>query len=132
MHRLLSYNTFSRVVLLIVLASLIVACSEGNVDAEPLSQQEADGKRIFRGSCSSCHSTSGETVIVGPSLAGIATRAATQEEGLNAHEYILSSIMKPDVYIVEGYKSGVMPSDYGLKLSGEEVDNLVRYLETLK
>ena len=132
MNKILSHKIIFYFVLLLILASLIAACAEENAAAKPLNPQAAAGKQVFRRHCSSCHSTFGETVIVGPSLAGIATRAATREEGLSAHEYILISIIKPDAYLVEGYKEGIMLSNFGTKLSGEELDNLVAYLETLE
>ena len=98
---------------------------------ELLDPAAKQGKQIFTNLCAACHATIGETIIVGPSLAGIATIAATREEGLTARQYLIVSISKPDAYIVEGYND-VMPSDFGIKMSGEEFDDLVTYLETLK
>lgn len=108
---------------------ILSAC--GNEESsDSLSQGAAKGKQLFRVHCASCHSTIGETVIVGPSLAGVATLAETREEGLTAEQYLFTSVLKPDLYLVEGFDS-LMPTNFGVKLAGEELDNLVVYLLTL-
>ncbi|NIV40456.1 MAG: c-type cytochrome, partial [Anaerolineae bacterium] len=50
--------------------------------------QEEAGASLFSRHCTSCHSTLPETIIVGPSLAGVAERASLQVEGLNARAYL--------------------------------------------
>jgi mono/diheme cytochrome c family protein len=86
---------------------------------------------VFQQNCATCHSADPNTVIVGPSLAGIASRAATRVEGLDAQQYIEQSILTPDAYVVEGY-TDLMPKDFGRKLSGEELDAVITYLFTLE
>jgi len=112
---------------------LVTSCAGAGSSSpeEQLDPAAKQGKQIFTNLCAACHATIGETIIVGPSLAGIATTAATREEGLTARQYLIVSISKPEAFIVEGFKD-VMPSDFGIKLSGEEFDDLVTYLETLK
>src|SRR5690606_31432873 len=94
----------------------------------------ARGKDLFGrppAQCATCHSLTPETVIIGPSLAGIATRAESRMDGLDARQYIELSILKPDAYLVEGFPN-TMPSDFGKKLTSEELNDLVAYLLTLK
>ncbi len=67
---------------------------------------------------------------MGPSLAGIGTRAAEHIPDMDARTYIEQSILNPDAYIVEGFPNA-MPNDFGKKLSGEELDALVHFLLTL-
>lgn len=120
---------------------LLAACSSGGEGAptattDPqLSPQEAaqiaEGERLFSQHCASCHATEPETVIVGPSLAGIAERAETRVDGLGAREYIELSIVRPDAYLVEGFDD-VMPANLGKRLTGDELDALVAYLLTLE
>jgi len=52
-------------------------------------------------------------------------------DGLDARQYIELSILKPDAYLVEGFPN-TMPSDFGKKLTSEELNDLVAYLLTLK
>lgn len=91
----------------------------------------ASGKQVFVARCGACHSTSADTVIVGPSLAGIATRGASRVDGLDARTYLYSSIMQPSDYLVEGYED-LMPKDLAKELTGEELDAVVAYLLTFK
>ena len=114
----------------IIAITLLAACGDETA-AEPLEPLAAEGKKLFAVHCASCHAASGETVIVGPSLAGVATRAETREEGLSATQYLAASILKPSSYVVDGYDD-LMPSEFGIKLTGEEMDNIIIYLETLK
>ncbi len=89
------------------------------------------GREVFAVNCASCHATSPDTVIVGPSLSGIASRAKTRVADLDARQYIERSILRPDAYLVVGFQN-IMPSGFGKKLSGEELDAVVIYLMTLE
>jgi mono/diheme cytochrome c family protein len=95
---------------------------------------EGQGAALFagKGRCATCHSLSGDTVIVGPSLAGIATRAETRIEGLSAAEYIEESILRPDLYRPPGFENQQMDTSLAKTLTVEEVEALVAYLMTLK
>lgn len=119
--------------LLIPIILALAACSSSptSANATPLSEQEAKGQQLFTQHCSSCHSTVGDAVIVGPSLAGIATRAETRVEGLSAHDYIEQSILDPSAFMVPGFDD-LMPKTWGQMLTGEELDSLVAFLLTLK
>lgn len=82
--------------------------------------------------CHICHSLQPDVVIVGPSLAGIATRAASRIPGMSAEEYIRQSILQPNAYVVPGFPSGVMPPNFSEILTPEQIDDLVAFLLTLK
>ena len=41
---------------------------------------------------------------------------------------IEESLVNPEAKIAEGYPAGVMPQEFGTKLSEEELKNLVKYL----
>lgn len=106
----------------------LVGCSS---PASNLDEQQAKGKQVFTQFCASCHSTLPDTVIVGPSLAGIATRAETRVAGMDAGEYILESITNPEAYLNEGYND-LMPKDFEKRLRDDQLDALLAYLLTLK
>lgn len=82
--------------------------------------------------CITCHSLEPDTVVVGPSMAGIASRAGDRVAGQSAEEYIRTSILHPDDYVVEGFAPGVMVQVWEDELTEEQVDNLVAYLLTLE
>ena len=113
---------------------LLAACGGGTEAAPPtpmLSPQAQTGKQVFSRVCGACHSTSPDTIIVGPSLAGVGTRAETRVEGQDAYTYLLTSVMQPDAYLVQGYEN-LMPNNLSKELTGEELDAVVAYLQTLK
>ena len=111
---------------------LLTSCG---VAAEPTVQptvppQVAAGRTVFQQECASCHATEPETIIVGPSLAHIKERADERASGLDGRQYIELSILEPGAHIVEGFEDS-MPSNFGKKLTGEELDALIAYLMTL-
>lgn len=120
---------------LLALAVLVLlsACSDLSAMGPPtLSPQAVQGKATFESYCRRCHETSGEVVVVGPSLAGVATRASTRLAGLDAAGYIRNSIESPGAYVVEGFADGLMPTDFQEQLTPEQIDGLVAFLLTLE
>ncbi|GEM_PF-635076 len=92
------------------------------------------GQQIFTGvgTCSTCHDVAQGIQIVGPSLKGVATRAATRKPGMSASDYLHESIVNPNAYVVQGFVAGVMPQNFAKTLSAKDIDDLVAYLLTLK
>jgi len=45
-----------------------------------------------------------------------------------AEEYIRESIVEPNEYVVSGFPAGVMVQDFGKKLSGQDIDDLIAFL----
>lgn len=93
----------------------------------------AAGAALFNGqaACSACHALEPDKRLVGPSLAGVAARAATVRPGTTAEAYLLESIVNPDAHVVAGYDAGLMPANFGARLSPQELADLVAYLLTL-
>ena len=85
-----------------------------------------------KGRCATCHSLAPGTVIVGPSLAGIAGRAEGREAGLSASDYIEESILLPDKFKVSGFENAQMDTSLAKTLTTDEISDLVAYLLTLK
>lgn len=122
------------VVLLLLGLLLFTACGGGaeeTPEAVVTDPIVAEGQTVFKQNCASCHAVSGDTIIVGPSLAGIASRAATQVNGQDAEAYIQLSILRPGEYVVDGF-SDLMPTNFGTTLTGEQLDSVVVYLMTLE
>jgi nitric oxide reductase subunit C len=121
----------------------IGAPAGGPVSNDPM----AVGQALFRQSppgCFACHSTAPGVNLVGPSLAGIASTAASRVTAPDYHGkatdpagYIRESIMTPSVYLVPGATfssngQSMMPPNFGETLQPAQVDALVAYLVTLK
>lgn len=123
--------------LLLFLGLLFLTACGGTAVSTPtpppptLSPQAQLGKQTFSRVCGACHSTTPDTIIVGPSLAGIASRADSRVDGQDATTYLLTSIMQPDAYMVEGFEN-LMPASLSKQLTGEEIDGVVAYLKTLQ
>lgn len=105
------------------------------------------GRQTFDSAgCGACHSLEPGVTLVGPSLAGIARRAAERigeaEYGgtaENAEAYLHESIVAPNAYIaapVEKHSTpqglSYMPNIYSTTLDSQAVDDLVAYLLTLQ
>jgi nitric oxide reductase subunit C len=94
----------------------------------------ARGEILFKTTpaiCSTCHALKPDVIVVGPSLAGIATRAGTRIPGMDAEAYIRDSILHPSDYIVEGYPDA-MVRDFGTILTADQINDLIAFLMTLK
>lgn len=82
--------------------------------------------------CVACHSLEPDKKIVGPSQAGIATRAATRKPGYSAELYLYESITHPSAYVVEGFDDGIMPKTFKDTLPPQDLANVIAFLLTLK
>ena len=90
----------------------------------------SNGETVFGSAgCSGCHST-GSNQVVGPGLSGVGTTAETRVDGLSATEYLTTSIVSPNDFVVDGF-SGIMPGSFGDSLSEQEIADLVSYLVSL-
>jgi mono/diheme cytochrome c family protein len=83
----------------------------------------AAGEQVFAANqCANCHTlqAAGATATIGPNL----------DETLQGQDpdFIRESIVNPSAQIAEGFQDGLMPTDYGEKLSDEELANLVAFL----
>lgn len=115
---------------LLLFAFLLGACG-GPPPMPDMNPQQLRGQRIYTQNCAACHALSGETTIVGPSLAGIWEKAGDRVPGLDAREYIVESILDPGAYINEGFDD-LMPATFGQILAEEEFDALMAFIELIE
>ena len=104
--------------------------TDGEEGDEVAGDPEAGAEVYASLGCSGCHMTEGDTVMVGPSLAGLADRAGEMVEGLSGAEYVEQSIVEPDAHVVEGFNPGIMPAY--TSLSDTDLAHLVAYLLSLE
>ncbi|MDG0866802.1 c-type cytochrome [Candidatus Lucifugimonas marina] len=99
------------------------ADSSGSGSSEPVSSGPdlANGESKFKGlGCAGCHKTD-TGKLVGPGLAGISAKG---------DDYILESIVDPSAVILDGYND-LMPKNFGDALKGDDMDDLIAYLNSL-
>ena len=88
--------------------------------------------------CAACHALTAGEIKVGPSLAGVATRAPNREPGKTAEQYLRESIQATNVYIVPddpkyaANGKSVMPEGLGNNMSAQDLADMIAYLLTLK
>jgi len=125
----------------LVLGALLAGCGGGQPTAQPAAAvgDAAAGEALFKQAtigaapgCSTCHSTEPNQAGVGPSLAGVASRAGQRVPGQTAEQYLRNSILTPNAYVVQGFSANVMYQDFSKVLSDQQVNDLVAYLLTLK
>ena len=101
-----------------------------------ISEEAKLGKALYASkTCNACHSLDGSK-LVGPSFKGLYGRKEKMADGkeITANDaYIKNSILKPNDQIVEGY-APAMPSfaEGPLKLSDEDISNIIEFIKTLK
>ena len=85
-----------------------------------------------KGTCLGCHTMGEEGALRFPDLAGIGAVAGERIEGYNDIDYLAESLYEPDVFIVEGFQSG-MPaiSKPPIALTDEEILTVIAYLQSL-
>ena len=81
--------------------------------------------------CAQCHQLEDAGVLTmgaGPSLNGIGDRAANREGYDSAEDYLLTSIINPNAFIVEGYPANLMPQNFADQMTPEQLDTMAAYL----
>ena len=81
------------------------------------------GAQVFANNgCGGCHTLAAANAggTVGPDLDEVLPGQPEAE--------IEESIVEPEAKIAEGYPAGVMPQEFGTKLSEEELKELVKFL----
>jgi nitric oxide reductase subunit C len=127
---------------LMVAALALAACGGGGASQPAASSggggagDAAAGKALFaqqviapNPGCITCHSLEAGKTLVGPSLAGIASRAGSTVSGQSAEQYLRQSITEPDAFVAKGFQKGLMPKP---TLTDKQANDIIAYLQTLK
>jgi cytochrome c oxidase subunit 2 len=103
---------------------------------ENLDALKALGRSLFATyGCNTCHQLTDANSLnmgQGPSLNGLEERAATYSGYESAEDYIRTSILNPNAFVVSGYSAGIMPQNFATRITPEDLDILVTYLAAPK
>ncbi len=76
--------------------------------------------------CINCHTDTQSVFSLGPSLTGVAERAATRPGYISPEDYLHRSIVEPDAYLVPGFRA-IMYREYATQLTEGEINDLIAY-----
>lgn len=104
----------------------------------PATADAARGAELFQTfqpaasyACSTCHRNNTEDRLIGPGLLNVGARAEARVTGANAIQYLYTSIVSPDSYLVEGFPDTLMPENWAEIYSEEDIYDIIAYLLTL-
>jgi mono/diheme cytochrome c family protein len=112
-----------------MMLALAAGCGRPPASGDPA----AAGQAVFQRWCVGCHTVEpGGASTLGPNLAGVATRAAANPDGLDAAAWLRRETLQPDAALAPGFAPGLMPATYGQSLDAAEIDALVAYMLILE
>jgi mono/diheme cytochrome c family protein len=77
---------------------------------------------IAKHACQACHALLGSEATLGPSLEDVGDRMD--------RERLRASIVDPNAEIAEGFTAGVMPADFGDRMTAKELEMVLTLLES--
>jgi cytochrome c len=110
----------------------------------PLPPGDADrGKSLTEGDlgCVGCHilSATGPAWLPSGDTPGIGARAETRftesdytGHATTAQQYLLESIVTPNVFVVSGFEPNIMPGNYGERLTVQDAADIIAYLQSIR
>jgi len=75
---------------------------------------------------------SGDTPGIGDRAASRIGQADYTGQAATAEQYLLESIVSPGAHVVEGYAAGIMPANYGARITPQEAADMIAYLLSLR
>ncbi len=136
------FKRYGLLAVLFILVLSLAACGGKSTSTSGAgSGDAAAGEKLFKSAvlhenpgCSTCHSLNPGEVLVGPSMAGIATDAAgdAADEGMTTEEMLKEMIVDPNAELAGDFAADIMPQDWGEKLTPQELNDLIAFLMTLK
>ena len=106
---------------------------------ETLQTEEIEGSAVSgealydaKFGCTDCHRNGASA----PDTVGTWTRVLTERlaepqfVGYSAEQYVVESIVNPGAYVVDGYNSGLMPADFGTRMTSQQLADIIAFLQT--
>lgn len=115
--------------------------SSGQKSVSIISGQDSVDQIFAKAQCVTCHTIPGipgAVGVIGPKLMeGTNAPMRLKDPGYQGHakttrDYIAESIVTPGTYVVKPFQDGVMPKDFGERLSAGALTKIVDYLSRLE
>jgi len=118
--------------------AVCASCTAGKLpqivtDVAALTGDPVNGQALYTAQgCGGCHLAG----VVGPQTAGTWTRIQDTRlqdpalAGFTGEQYIIHSILFPSEYVVPNFTDGIMPHNFGDKLSAQDLADLVAFLKS--
>ena len=71
----------------------------------------------------------GPPLLIGATGSARLADPAYRGHAKTVHEYVIESVIEPELFVVPGYPPGTMPTWYGAKLSALALEKIATYLE---
>ena len=115
--------------LAIGIALLAAACGTGGIDK---GGDVSAGQKVFVKTCGSCHTlaAAGTSGTIGPNLDTALKTDAAADGNMALDAFIKQSIVDPEKYLAKGYTGGIMPPDFGTKLTPTQINDLVAFISS--
>jgi cytochrome c551/c552 len=78
--------------------------------------------------CVGCHSLNPDEIKPGPTWNHVGDTAVGRVDGESPALYLYISIVDPSAYVVPDFQDGIMPKDFGQRLSTQELADLIAFL----
>ena len=104
------------------------------LQAEAIKGSAVSGESLYdaKFGCTDCHRNGASA----PDTVGTWTRVLTERlsepqfAGYSAEQYVVESIVNPGAYVVDGYNSGLMPADFGTRMTSQQLADIIAFLKT--
>lgn len=109
--------------------------AEAAAAAAAAPESRAKGREIFlQNGCDACHALSDAQAVgtLGPNLDTIGAHAGEHVHGQSTEDHLRLAIVDPNDYVAPGNAADIMPQDYGLRISEQDLAELVKYLMEMK
>lgn len=123
-----------------MIASVIVS-TQADFDAWVATETTASNDPVARGQkvsqtngCLACHSSDGSKKV-GPTWKGLAGSTVILNDGTSVtadDAYLKESTFDPNAKIAQGFPPGVMPENYGQRLTDQQIADVIAFINSLK
>lgn len=102
--------------------------------AEGIVGSDVSGADLYENEykCTDCHRAGASAPDTIGTWTRIQTERLTQPQfsGYSGEAYLIESIVRPNDYIIDGYNSGVMPVNFGIRMTDQHLADIIAFLMT--